>query len=180
MLATKAAKRYAKALFELAEKQGVMEEVAAELSQLAGAFADPVLQRTLMLPMLPLKARRGIAEQITTAFALHPLTGNFLRVLAENDRLPDLTAIERAYRTLCDHAKGRMRATIRFAAPFSQEEVDTLLEAFRRLTGRTVIATAVLEPELLGGVVVEIAGCVYDASLKSQLHRLGEALAQHL
>jgi F-type H+-transporting ATPase subunit delta len=180
VLTTKAAKRYAKALFELAEEQGVMEEVAAELSQLAGAFADPALQRILMLPMVPLKARRGIAEQVTTMVALHPLTGNFLGVLAENDRLPELIAIERAYRALYDRARGRVHATMRFAAPCSQEEVDTLLDAFRRLTGKTVMATVTLEPELLGGVVVEIAGRVYDASLKTQLHRLGEVLVQQL
>lgn len=180
MPGTKAARRYAKALFELAEGQGVAEEVAAELSQLAGAFTDPALQQTLALPMVPLKARRGIAEQITATFAFHPLTGNFLRVLAENDRLPDLTDIERAYRVLYDQARGRVHATMRFAAPFSQEEVNTLLDAFRRLTGKTVIATVALEPELLGGVVVEIEGRVYDASLRTQLHSLGEALAQQL
>ncbi len=72
MAGTKAAKRYAKALFELAEGQGAADEVAAELSRLAGALADPALQETLALPLLPPKARRDIAERITTTLALHP------------------------------------------------------------------------------------------------------------
>lgn len=180
MAGTKAAKRYAKALFELAEGQGAADEVAAELSRLAGALADPALQETLALPLLPPKARRDIAERITTTLALHPLTGNFLRVLAENDRFADLADIERAYRALFDQARGRAHAAVRLAAPLEQEEMDMLIGVFRRLTGKTVIPAVALDPELLGGVVVEIEGRVYDASLKTQLHRLGEALARQL
>ncbi|MCS6927218.1 MAG: ATP synthase F1 subunit delta [Candidatus Binatia bacterium] len=178
MLGTKAAKRYAKAVFELAEEQGVAETVAAELSRLAVACSDPTLRQTLALPLLPLKARKAIAEQIAAVFAVHPLTGNFLRVLAENDRLADLVAIERAYRALYDRARGRVHATIRLATSVGQEELDTLVEALCRLTGKTVVPTVEIDPDLLGGAVVELEGRVYDASLKTQLHRLEETLVQ--
>lgn len=178
MLGTKAAKRYAKAVFELAEEQGAAETVATELSRLAAACTDPTVRQILALPLLPPKARRGIAEQIAAAFALHPLTGNFLRVLAENDRLADLVAIERAYRALYDQARGRVHATIRLATPVGQEEIDTLVQALCRLTGKSVIPAVEIDPDLLGGVVVELEGRVYDASLKTQLHRLEETLVQ--
>ncbi len=101
-------------------------------------------------------------------------------MLAENDRFADLADIERAYRALFDQARGRAHAAVRLAAPLAQEEMDMLIGVFRRLTGKTVIPAVALDPELLGGVVVEIEGRVYDASLKTQLHRLGEALARQL
>jgi len=60
------------------------------------------------------------------------------------------------------------------------EELNALIDTFSRLTHLTVVPTVELEPELLGGVVVEIEGQVYDSSLKTQLRRLSEVLAQQL
>jgi F-type H+-transporting ATPase subunit delta len=105
---------------------------------------------------------------------------NFLRILAENDRLHALADIENAYQRLLDRAMGRVRARVQSAAPLTEEETKALVDAFSRLTHLTVVPTVELEPELLGGVVVEIEGQVYDSSLKTQLRRLGEVLAQQL
>jgi F-type H+-transporting ATPase subunit delta len=108
------------------------------------------------------------------------LLGNFLRVLAENDRLNALADIERAYHRLLERALGRVRAKVRVAAPLPEDELSDLVDAFSRLTHLTVIPTVEVDPELLGGVVVEIAGRVYDASLKTQLQRMGKTLAQQI
>jgi F-type H+-transporting ATPase subunit delta len=180
MPGTKAAKRYAKALFDLAEGQGVAEEISTELTQLASALADPTLIEALAIPTLPLQRRRDLASHLATALSLQPLMGNFLRVLAENDRLRDFGEIAQAYQSLLERARGQVRAVVSAAAPLSPEEMQNLLDAFSRLTQKTVIPTVVLDPTLLGGVVVAIEGRVYDASLKTQLQRLGEALAQQL
>jgi F-type H+-transporting ATPase subunit delta len=180
MPGTKAAKRYAKALFDLAEGQGVAEEVSTELTQFASALADPALVEAFALPTLPLQVRRDIADHLATALSLQPLVGNFLRVLAENDRLRDLGDIAHAYQNLLERARGQVRAVVSAATPLSPEERQNLLDAFSRLTHKTVIPTEELDPALLGGVVVAIEGRVYDASLKTQLRRLGEALAQQL
>jgi F-type H+-transporting ATPase subunit delta len=180
MPGTKAARRYAKALFDLAEEQGIAGGVGDELIQLANAFVDPTVVEALAIPALSLKERRDIADRIVTGLSLQPLVGNFLRVLVENDRLGDFSDIGQAYQTLLEQAQGRARAVVRSATPLSQEDMNTLLDAFHHLTQKTVIPTAELDPELLGGVVVEIEGRVYDASLKTQRRRLGDMLAQQL
>jgi len=180
MPGTTAARRYAKALLSLAKDQGAEEVVGTELSQVVNVLAEPALARILALPTLPLKTRRDIVEQLAATLSLQPLLGNFLRVLAENDRLSGIADIENAYRLLLERAMGRVRAKVRSAAPLSGEELDALVHAFGRLTGMTVMPTVAVDPELLGGIVVEIEGRVYDASLKTQLRRLGEALAQQL
>jgi F-type H+-transporting ATPase subunit delta len=105
---------------------------------------------------------------------------NFLRVLAGNDRLDAVADIESAYQRLLERVMGRVRAKVRSAAPLSEEELNALVAVFSRLTRMTVIPTIELDPELLGGVVVEIEGQVYDASLRTQLQRLGKTLAQQL
>jgi F-type H+-transporting ATPase subunit delta len=180
MPGTPAARRYAKALLELARGQGLQETIGVELARVAEVLADPSLAQILASPNLPLKTRREIAEQLGVILSLQPLTRNFLRVLAENGRLDIVPHIESAYQHLLERALGRVRAKVRAAAPLSEEELNTLVEAFSHLTNMTVLPTIELDPELLGGVMVEIEGRVYDASLKTQLQRLGETLARQM
>jgi F-type H+-transporting ATPase subunit delta len=172
--------RYAKALLGLAKEQQQEERIGIELAQIVTVLADPVLAKVLSLPNLTLKTRKDIVEQVVQALAPQPVLGSFLRVLAENDRLNAIEDIEQAYQRLLEHTLGRVRVKIRSAAQLSDGEVQELVAAFSRLTQMTVVPTAEVDPELLGGVVVEIEGRVYDASLRTQLRRLEEALAQQL
>jgi F-type H+-transporting ATPase subunit delta len=172
--------RYAKALLGLAQEQNLIEPVGAELAKVAEVLTAPTLAKTLSLPNLSPKIRKDIVDQLITAFSPSALLGNFLHVLAENDRLKNFLDIERAYQQLLEQHLGRVRARIRVAMPISDGELQSLVDAFSRLTQKTVVPTVEIDPELLGGVVVEIAGRVYDASLKTQLQRIGESLTQHL
>ena len=172
--------RYAKALLSLAQEQNLTEAIGGELATVAEVLADPALARTLVLPNLSPKTRKAVTEQLVKNLTPSDLLGNFLRVLADNDRLKDFLAIERAYQNLLEQMLGRVRAKIRVAAQLQDQELQALIDAFSRLTQKTVIPTVELDPDLLGGVVVEIEGRVYDASLKTQLQRLGETLAQQL
>ena len=175
---TPAARRYAKALLDLAKGQKAEEQVGQELSQIASALADPAVAQVMTSQTLSAKARKDIVDQVVASLSPHPLVSNFLRVLAENDRLTALTAIGDTYQILLEEALGKTRVHIRSAATLSKKELQSIVDAFSRLTKKTVIPTVEVDPDLLGGVVVTIAGQVYDASLKSQLRRMGEALAQ--
>jgi F-type H+-transporting ATPase subunit delta len=175
---TPAARRYAKALLELAREQKAEEQVGHELSHIATALADPAVAQIMMRQTPSAKGSKELVDQLVTSLSPHPLMANFLRVLAENDRLTSLTDIGDTYQTLLEEALGKIRVQIRSAAPLSKKELQSVVEAFGRLTKKTVIPTVEVDPALLGGVVVTIAGQVYDASLTSQLRRMGEALAQ--
>lgn len=172
--------RYAKALLGLAQEQHVAETIGAELAQVAQVLADPTLAKILSLPTVSPKTRKDIAEQLVNALAPTPLLGNFLRVLAENDRLKNFPTIEKSYQQLLERSLGRVRARIRVAAALSDGELQSLVDAFGRLTQKTVVPTVEVDPALLGGAVVEIEGQVYDASLKTQLQKIGASLAQQL
>jgi F-type H+-transporting ATPase subunit delta len=175
-----AARRYAKALLSLAQETSEEEAIGAELNQIAAVLAEPSIAKILALPTLPLKARRDIVEQLITAAAPKAVVGNFLRVLAENDRLSVFADIENGYQTLLEKLFGRVRATVKSASELSEDELKSIVDAFSKKTQRTVIPMVEIDPELLGGVSVEIEGRVYDASLKTQLRRISESLAQQL
>ena len=169
--------RYAKALLGLAQEQQLAETIGAELARTAEVLADPALVKILSLPNLSPRTRKEVVDQLGKALAPQPLLGNFLRVVAENDRLKDFPLIEKSYQRLLEQSLGRVRANIRVAAPLSDAELQALIDAFSKLTQKTVLPTVTVDPAILGGAVVEVEGRVYDASLKTQLQRIGESLA---
>jgi len=83
-------------------------------------------------------------------------------LLADHQRLDQIVGIAEHYRRLLDDARGRVRATIYSAVSLTDEQELRMVSAFERVTARTVLATRQVDAGLLGGVVVEIAGKVYD------------------
>ena len=178
MPGTQAARRYAKALLSLAQEQGEGETIGTQLGQVAELFTDPELAKILTLPALPVKVRQDMVTQIVAQGSPHDTVGKFLHVLADNDRLRDVGAINVSYQRLLDKALGRVRAQVRSAADLAEEEKQIITNTFSQLTQKTVEPSFETDATLLGGIVVEVEGRVYDASLKTQLARLGDQLAQ--
>jgi F-type H+-transporting ATPase subunit delta len=172
---SRVARRYAKALFELGREAGDVEEPGRELTVVARTFAE--LASLLERAALDGRARRTMTSLISARVGLSRLLANFLAVLAVNNRLQELGAIEREYQRLEDRALGRVRARVRSARPLSDESRQRINDVFERQTGKRVIADAGVDPELLGGVVVEIAGRVFDGSLRTRLERLERSMA---
>ncbi len=177
---TQVARRYAKALLSLAQEQGEGETVGTQLGQVADLFADPELVKILALPALPVSVRQDMVAQLVAQGSPHEIVEKFLRVLADNDRLQDISAINEAYQQLLDKALGRVRARVRAAVELEEEEKQLLVNTFGQLTQKTVEPSFETDATLLGGVVVEVEGRVYDASLKTQLARLGDQLARRI
>ena len=177
MPGTQAARRYAKALLGLAQEQGEGETIGTQLGQVTEIFTDPELAKVLALPALSASVRQDIVAQLVAQGSLHETVEKFLRVLADSDRLQDISAINAAYQQLLDKALGRVRARVRSAIDLESEEKQLLVHTFSQLTEKTVEPTFETDATLLGGVVVEVEGRVYDASLKTQLARLGDQLA---
>ncbi len=177
---TQAARRYAKALLSLAQEQEEGETIGSQLGQVAELFTDPELAKILALPALPVSVRQDIAAQLASQGSPHEIVEKFLRVLADNDRLQDIGAINAAYQQLLDKALGRVRAQVRSAFELEEEEKRLIATTFSQLTHKTVEPSFETDAALLGGVVVEVEGRVYDASLKTQLARLGDQLARQI
>lgn len=171
------ARRYAKALFLLAKEEGSLEQTGVELQQIADVACDPKLAETLSNPLLSPRTRQAVAQTLADRLALRRTTRNFLCLLADNHRLDQIVGIADHYRRLLDDARGRVRATLHSAVPLGEDQQQRLVAAFERVTGKTVLATTTVNPALLGGVVVEIAGKVYDGSLRTQLQHLAASIA---
>jgi F-type H+-transporting ATPase subunit delta len=170
-------RRYARALLPLARSEGRLEEAGTELHVLASVFSEPRLAAIVVNPTLGANARRDLTEGVLTAAKASPTVANLIRLLVQRDRVAQLPDIARAYDVLLDRELGRVRVGVRAAAPLSdavQEEISALT---RRLAGKDVVVSSEVDPELLGGVVVDVGGTVYDGSVRTRLARMSRTMA---
>jgi F-type H+-transporting ATPase subunit delta len=171
------ARRYAKAVFALAQEAQALDFTGAELDRLATLAADPALAPMLANPLLSPAARRTIAQTLAEQLGLRPLTRNLLLLLADQQRLDHLAGIAAHYRRRLDDTFGRVRATIVSATALSAAQQAQLTDTLAQASGKQVLVTARVDPALLGGVVVDMDGTVYDGSVRTQLVRLARQVA---
>jgi len=175
---SKVARRYAQALLELAAEQGQLEPWGAELERLAQMVSSPDLLARLTSPELPdqqrLEAMTLLAERLNLSFPLR----SFAVVVARHGRIADMAAIAQAYQTLLDRRLGRARATLTFPAQPNDPDLAAVVAGLERLSGKKVIATVKLDSGLIGGVVAELEGRIYDASLATRLNLLERQLSR--
>ncbi|HVN63615.1 MAG TPA: ATP synthase F1 subunit delta, partial [Candidatus Binataceae bacterium] len=164
MKGSRVAKRYARALLELAEK-GQEEKWGAELDRLAAIVESPGLIERISSPELSAASRQqamqSIAERLELSFPLR----SFAVVLARHGRIAEIGAIAEAYRAQVDEMLGRARATLTFAVKPGDSEVVRVTAGLAALAGKKIIAAVKVEPSLLGGVTAELGGKIYDGSL---------------
>jgi F-type H+-transporting ATPase subunit delta len=172
------AKRYARALAGVARGEGRLEAILEELERAAAWLGDRELADALTSPVLANDARKALLAQVTSSLGLSGLVKNFLGVLSENHRLDLFTAIVRAYRGIVDDDLGRVRGLVRTPTPIASEAQAELSKALQAALGKQVILNVEIEPALLGGLTVEIAGRVYDGSVRTQLQHLARDLAR--
>lgn len=171
------AERYAAALFELAEQQAALDQVAADLKALRNmAAASEDLVRLLRSPVI------GRAEQTRAMTALAEkagfadLTRRFLGLLGKNRRLFALWGIADAYDARLAAKRGEVTAQVFAAAPLTDKQVAALNETLKTAVGGKVAVAVNIDPSLLGGLVVKVGSRMIDNSLRTKLQHLQLAM----
>jgi F-type H+-transporting ATPase subunit delta len=171
------ARRYAKAIVAVAQEQNSLEQTGDELRLLRAVAEDQQIAHGLANPLLSSSARRGLARAIAENLKLRPIMRDFLSLLADHRRLDQLIGIADQYQRILDDILGRVRATITSATPLTPDQMQAITAALAKQTGRSVLAEERVDKDLLGGVVVDIEGKVYDGSLRTQLEALATSIA---
>jgi F-type H+-transporting ATPase subunit delta len=177
MIVGSIARRYAKALFSLADEQGQVEQWSTGLDALGRALAASAeLRGTLASPLFDKDQRRGVVAALARSIALPVTPANFLLLLADRARLAYLPAIIQEFRDLADGRLGRVRAKVTSAVPLSPDEAKGIAERLAQGRKAQVIVETAVDPALLGGVVAQVGSLVYDGSVRSQLEELRRAM----
>ena len=167
---------YALAILALAEPQGQSEEVLEELAGLAQLLAgDAELELFFASPLIEEESREEVIEK-TFRGRVSDLLVDALQVANRKGRLGQLRAIAEAYRLEYRGLHGMVDARVRTAVPLSPELREQLRAAVARFSGKQPDLTEKVEPSLLGGMIVEVAGKKIDTSVSSRLSQLGAAL----
>lgn len=167
------ARRYARALADVAASPDALERVQRELTAFAGLLRDrPDLRRFLTSPGIPRPAATEAVGRIGETMELAPLTRRFLRVVLQAGRVGLLESILQAYAAVVDERLGRVRAEVTTAVPLPDDQLARLRGRLEAVTGKQVYLQVRQDPALLAGVVTRIGSQVFDGSLRAQLGRL--------
>ena len=166
---------YATALFEAAREQERLAPVRDELAQIVEAEAEvPELRELLRNPQLDPRARAGGLEDLLSGG--EELLRNFLLVLVDKGRADQLEEIGREFERLIAEHEGIVHAELTTAVELSDEEAQTLLQRIEQASGRKVETTRSVDPDLIGGIVLQVGSHRLDASVRGRLERLRREL----
>jgi ATP synthase F1 delta subunit len=168
---------YARALFEVAQERGVLDDVHEQLGQFADALHD---NRDVMVflfsPYFSTEEKKdGLKRMISGA---DPAFMNFLEALVERHRMPAIFRIRARYEELWDDVKRLLPVEVTSAVALDEKTVSSIGERIGEQTGRTVELASHVDPDILGGIVLRVGNFVLDASIRNRLEQLRKQVAQ--
>ena len=175
--ATGLAGRYATALFELAESEKALDQVAADLRGLAAMIEGSAdLTRMVRSPVIS-RAEQGAAmDAILTNAEVAVLTRNFVGVVAANRRLFALTDIIEGFLAILAGRRGELTAEVASATPLTDRQEADILAALKNTLGGRVTIKPSINPDMLGGLVVRVGSRLVDSSLRTKLDQMRIAM----
>jgi len=170
------AKRYAKGLFAVGEKDGRYRGYLDELDGILGLFEkEQRLKKALMLPLLEIQKRKELLSETIRLSNVSLSLANMLTMLLENNRMSYLPLIRDVYSDLIDDKEGKARGVVWSAYPLEQSLKNRIEEALKeRFHKKEVILSTIEDKSLIGGVKVAVKGTIIDGSVKKQLETLKE------
>jgi F-type H+-transporting ATPase subunit delta len=162
---------YSRALFEVAKEHDVLDRVHDELGQFADALAeDRNLQVFLFSPYFSSEEKKdGVSRIVAEA---DPRLVNFLELLAERHRMPVLFRIRRAFDDMWAEENRLLPVTVTSAVDLDEGLVEEIGRRIGEQTGRRVELSSSVDPDVLGGLKVQVGNMVLDATVRNRLEQL--------
>jgi F-type H+-transporting ATPase subunit delta len=172
-----AAAVYAESLLQLAEEAGKAEEIGAELRQLRELWdRDTDFAAMMSSPAIEVGDRRKILRTVFARGRVSPLVLNLLLVLNDKHRSMILPGVCDAYRVKLDERLEREEVYVATAQPLSEPQRSTLRAQIKRLTGHEADLFENVDPQVLGGITVQIGDRLYDLTVRQRLDSIRSAL----
>ena len=168
------ARPYAEAAFSLAVEQGGLPAWSTALRRLAAVMRRPEAQAIVADPRLSVDRIAGLIAD--TVGELSAEQRNFVRVLAENDRLTVLPEIAVQFEEKLNRHDDVLDVDVVSAYPVTDSQLAEVVGTLQERFGRKVKASSEVDPELIGGVMIRIGDEVIDASVRGKLAQLAATL----
>lgn len=169
---------YARALFEMALAEGVVNRIEEELFRLRELLkANPNLLQFLKDPNVKYEGKRAALSELFQG-RVHGLILNTLITLADHDRAGRLLHIIEEFSVVASAASRRISGEITTAMKFDDATLTKLAAELSRVTGKTVQLFQKVDPSILGGAIIQVGEQVIDASLRRKLNQIQDQLAK--
>ena len=171
---------YAEALLAQVPSDPEAEEVAEELGAIV-ALLDSIegFEGLLTAALLSHAERCEIVERIFHGRISEPVEATLI-VMAQAGRLGLLRTLQRVYRSALNRRQGKLEVTVITAVELTDAQREHVVEALAETLGAQPVGTFVIDPELLGGMLVRIGDLIYDASIRSDLAKLQRRLTREI
>ena len=180
MMGTRAsARRYAKALLDVAAQESDLNEIARGLASVAAIIsAHHDLLRVLTAPGIATSARVAVARALASRLGLAQPLAKLLVLLAERGRMELLPDIAEVYSERVLAHQNVVPAEVTSAVPLNDDQVGALTHRLSHVTGASVRLSMNVDPAILGGLVTRIGSTVYDGSIQTQLRKVKQQLVE--
>lgn len=171
---SRAARRYARAVFEVAQQEGDVERWERRIAQIRDLFSDPAVAAVLSNATIATEVRQGLIAKPPQV--LDGEATNLARLLIEAGRIHEAPAIQEEFEALVDDAVGRVRATVTTAIALEREDRDRVERELSKRLDREVRLSVVVDPRIIGGLKLQYGDRVVDATVSTRLQRLRRRL----
>lgn len=169
-----AARRYAQAVFEIAQEANQIEQWLADLETISKVLLEPRVVGFFNNPDIPFKKKQAVLA--ASLHNLNPLALNFLYLLTQRRRIQSLGEITAEYRTMVNQWQGMELADVTTAIPLEKAQAERIVKQLETITGKKVVLHQNVNPEVIGGMVARVGDKMIDGSLKTRM----ESLRLHL
>lgn len=171
-------KTYAKALFELAVEGQVVDQILAEYEFVKDSFDNfPEFLEIIKSPKISVEEKKSILAD-TFGGKISETLLNFFKILVDKKRSVVIRDVYDDYNILVDEHKGLVVARVESVVPLDASEIEVLETKLNKVTGKTVTVDNVINPDIMGGLVVKVGDKVVDGSVRRKLDNLKHELAQ--
>jgi F-type H+-transporting ATPase subunit delta len=168
---------WARALFEAAKENNVLDQIREQLGQFVDALnQDRSLGVFFFSPSFSTDEKEaGLKRSVTGA---EPVFMNFLEALIERNRMPVIFRIKARYEELWENERDLLQVEVTSAIELDKSTVSSIGDRIGEQTKRTVELSSRVDPDIVGGIVVRVGNVILDASIRNRLEQLRKQVAQ--
>lgn len=169
---------YAKALLDIAQAEGVLDQVEDELFRFARTLENEIrLRDALVDPQLPVERRVAMLRELLGAKATQH-TVNLIGFVVEQGRARELSQIIDSLVELAAKERQKAVAEVRTAVALDDDQRERLERALRDATGKDITLKVIVDPSVVGGLLARVGDLVFDASVRRRLELAKERLGK--
>jgi F-type H+-transporting ATPase subunit delta len=171
---SRSARRYARAVFELAQGERTVDLWSQRLGVLRELLSAERVRAVLTNPTIPRERRMAFV----TSVSFDREATNLVKLMIESNRINDIDGIADEFERLADEAAGRVRATVTTAVRLEASDRDRVAVELSKQLGKTVTMRVEVDPRILGGLKVQYGDRLIDASVATRLQQLRRRLTE--